>query len=59
MISSSMMPLGMLLFGPIADSIKIEWMLIVTGILIFIQGFFMFGSKELVKAGEPVITHTF
>jgi DHA3 family macrolide efflux protein-like MFS transporter len=54
MISTSMMPLGMLVFGPIADSIKIEWMLIVTGILLFIEGFFMFGSKELIKAGEPV-----
>ena len=54
MISTSMMPLGMLLFGPIADSIKIEWMLIVTGIFIFAEGFFMFGNKELVKAGEPV-----
>jgi len=53
MISSSMMPLGMLLFGPIADSVKIEWMLIATGILLFIEGFFMFGSKELITAGEP------
>jgi DHA3 family macrolide efflux protein-like MFS transporter len=56
MISTSMMPLGMLLFGPAADSIKIEWMLIATGILLFIQGFFMFGNKELIKAGEPVTT---
>ena len=31
MISTSMMPLGMLIFGPIADFIKIEWMLIGTG----------------------------
>jgi len=44
----------MLLFGPIADSVKIEWMLIATGILLFIEGFFMFGSKELVKAGMPL-----
>ena len=53
MISTSMMPLGMLIFGPISDSIKIEWMLIGTGILIFIQGFFLAGSKVLRKAGEP------
>ena len=52
MISTSMMPLGMLIFGPISDSIKIEWMLIGTGILIFIQGFFLAGSKVLRKAGE-------
>lgn len=54
MISTSMMPLGMLIFGPISDSIKIEWMLIGTGILIFIQGFFLAGSKVLRKAGEKV-----
>jgi DHA3 family macrolide efflux protein-like MFS transporter len=53
MISSSMMPLGMLLFGPIADVIKIEWLLIGTGILLFIQGFFLIGSKDLVEAGRP------
>ncbi len=53
MISTSMMPLGMLVFGPISDTIKIEWMLIGTGILIFIQGFFLIGSKVLRKAGEP------
>ncbi|WP_025704410.1 MFS transporter, partial [Paenibacillus graminis] len=53
MISSSMMPLGMLIFGPLADVVKIEWMLMLTGLLMFIQGFFLLGSKVLVKAGEP------
>ena len=55
MISSFMMPMGMLLFGPIADSIKIELMLIITGILLSAEGFVLFGSKELVKAGEPAM----
>lgn len=55
MISTSMMPLGMLIFGPIADIIDIEWLLIGTGILMFIQGFFLVGSKVLLKAGEPVV----
>lgn len=54
MISSSMMPLGMLVFGPLADIIKIEWMLIGTGILMFIEGFFLIGNKVLVEAGKPV-----
>lgn len=54
MISSSMMPLGMLVFGPIADIIKIEWLLTGTGLLMFIQGFFLVGSKVLVEAGRPV-----
>lgn len=52
-IGSSMMPLGMLLFGPIADVVKIEWMLIGTGIWMFIQGFFLSGSRVLVEAGKP------
>jgi len=53
MISSSMMPLGMLVFGPIADVIPIEWLLIGTGFLIFIESFFLIISKDLVEAGEP------
>lgn len=52
MISSTMMPLGMLLFGPLADMIRIEWLLIGTGILIFIEAFFMGGSKVLINAGR-------
>ncbi|AIQ56285.1 MFS transporter [Paenibacillus borealis] len=53
MISSSMMPLGMLVFGPLADLIQIEWLLIITGILLFIQGFFLLGNKVLIEAGKP------
>lgn len=55
MISTSMMPLGMLIFGPIADIIDIEWLLIGTGLLMFIQGFFLVGSKVLLEAGKPVV----
>jgi MFS transporter, DHA3 family, macrolide efflux protein len=58
MISSSMMPLGMLVFGPIADVVRIEWLLMGTGILMFIQGFFLVGSKVLVEAGRPVSPET-
>jgi DHA3 family macrolide efflux protein-like MFS transporter len=54
MISSFMMPMGMLLFGPIADSVRIELMLIVTGILLFLQSFFLFMNKELIRAGISV-----
>lgn len=52
MIYSSMMPLGMIIFGPLADIIAIEWLLILTGILIAVQGFFLIGSKVLMAAGE-------
>ncbi|KJS80718.1 MAG: MFS transporter [Peptococcaceae bacterium BICA1-8] len=54
MIATSMMPLGMLVFGPISDIIKIEWLLMGTGLLLFIQGFFLLGSKVLIEAGKPV-----
>lgn len=54
MLSTSMMPLGMLIFGPIADIIPVEWLLIGSGIILFLQGFFLLGSKVLLKAGEPI-----
>jgi DHA3 family macrolide efflux protein-like MFS transporter len=55
MISSSAMPLGMLVFGPVADTVKIEWLLIGTGILLFAESFFLLGSKDLIEAGKPVL----
>ncbi|MDD4387509.1 MAG: MFS transporter [Clostridia bacterium] len=55
MISSSIMPLGMLIFGPLADMVKIEWLLIGTGILIFIISFFLIYNKTLVEAGNPKV----
>ena len=54
MISSSMMPLGMLAFGPVADMIPIEWLMVGTGIILFAESFFLLGSKELMEAGKPV-----
>lgn len=54
MISTSMMPLGMLIFGPMADFIDIEWLLIGTGILILILTVFLGRDKVLLEAGEPV-----
>ncbi|SHK37796.1 MFS transporter [Desulforamulus aeronauticus] len=53
MISSTMMPLGMLMFGPLADIIKIEWLLMGTGLLLFVQGLFLLGNKVLIEAGRP------
>lgn len=54
MISSIMMPMGMLVFGPLSDFIKIEWLLIGTGLLTVTQSFFMLGNKVLVEAGKPI-----
>jgi DHA3 family macrolide efflux protein-like MFS transporter len=53
MISSSVMPLAMLFFGPLADVIKIEWMLFVTGTIMAIEGWVMSRNKKLLRAGAP------
>jgi DHA3 family macrolide efflux protein-like MFS transporter len=53
MISSITMPLAMLVYGPIADIIKIEWLLIGTGFLMFTESLFMLGNKVLIEAGKP------
>lgn len=55
MISSCVMPLAMLVFGPLADLVKIEWMLIITGILMMVLCIFMAGNKVLIEAGKPII----
>lgn len=52
MIINITMPVGMLLVGPLADIIKIEWILIVTGILIFIVGICLLCNKVLIEAGK-------
>ncbi len=45
MISSSMMPLGMIFLGPLADWISIEIILVLTGIIILVQSFSMYKSE--------------
>lgn len=55
MISTSVMPIGMMLFGPLADVISIEHILMVTGVVIFILGLLLAGNKVLKEAGEPLI----
>jgi DHA3 family macrolide efflux protein-like MFS transporter len=55
MIASIMMPLGMLIFGPLSDIIEIEWLLIFSGLMMFVQAFFLIGNKALIEAGKPVL----
>lgn len=52
MISSSFMPLAMLVYGPLADMIRIEWMLIVTGLLMLVQSIVMVRCRVLLEAGK-------
>lgn len=54
MISTSMMPLGMLIFGPLADAVDIEWLLIGTGLLLIVLSVFFISNKRLVEAGKPL-----
>lgn len=52
MIANSMIPLGMLVFGPMADFIKIEWLLMGTGLMLVVQSLLMLRNKALVEAGK-------
>lgn len=54
MISTSMMPIGMLIFGPIADVIKIEWLLLGTGLFILLLGYVLLRNQPLIDAGKPL-----
>lgn len=54
MISSIMMPFGMLVFGPVSDIIKIEWMLIGTGTMVVVLSYFFGINKTLLEAGKPI-----
>lgn len=51
MLNTSMMPLGMVIFGPIADYISIEILLIITGVITLITALCMTRAKALHKAG--------
>jgi DHA3 family macrolide efflux protein-like MFS transporter len=55
MISTSMMPVGMIIFGPMADVIKIEWLLMGTGLLMLILTVFLVRNKILIETGKPVL----
>lgn len=52
MITSSMMPLGMVIFGPIADVVPIEWLLITTGLLTLLEGILLGRNRTLLQAGH-------
>lgn len=54
MISSGVMPMAMLVFGPLADAISIEWLLVGTGLLLVVLSAGLTLNKALVRAGEPV-----
>nr|NLD41673.1 MFS transporter [Actinomycetales bacterium] len=51
-ISTSVMPAGMLVFGPMADRVAIEWILVATGSLMVVGGFVMLVDRTI-REGEP------
>jgi len=53
MITGSVMPLAMLVFGPIADRLRIEWLLMGSGIAMLATGTLMLASKVLVGDHHP------
>jgi DHA3 family macrolide efflux protein-like MFS transporter len=54
MVSTLIMPLAMLLFGPLADVIAIDWLLIGGGIVIMFLCIPLMVSKILREAGKPI-----
>lgn len=54
MLSSSMFPLGMLVFGPLADIISIEMILIGTGLVVIIEAVIMMRDSDLIQAGSSI-----
>ena len=51
MMSSLMMPLGMVLWGPLGDVAPIDWLLIGTGACLFLMGLVFVLDKSLLQAG--------
>lgn len=54
MIASAMMPLGMLLFGPLGDVISVEILLITSGFCMLLLTVALRFNKTLVREGEKV-----
>jgi DHA3 family macrolide efflux protein-like MFS transporter len=52
MMGSIMLPVGMMLFGPLADIMSIDYLMIGTGILLFLLGIPFLTSKQLREAGK-------
>jgi len=53
MIASVVMPLGTVVFGPLADQFSLNMIIVVTSILLGVTGIYMFFDKVLLEAGRP------
>jgi len=52
MASSLMMPLGMVLWGPLSDQVAIDWLLVGTGIALALFGLVFVLDKTMLAAGK-------
>ncbi len=59
MISSIMMPFGMLVFGPVSDFIKIEWLLLGTGSVIVAISLLFVSNNVMIEAGKSLVKDNF
>jgi DHA3 family macrolide efflux protein-like MFS transporter len=50
-VSSGIMPLGLLVYGPLADIIRIETLMIVTGALMVLLSIGMLYNKNFIREG--------
>ena len=53
MISGAALPLGMLVFGPMADKVSIQALLLISGALMLVSIVVILTRRSLVEAGEP------
>lgn len=53
MFSGLAMPLGMIVFGPLGDVVRIEWLLIASGMVIFVSGLALLWARSLIEIGKP------
>ncbi len=54
-IGSAAMPLSMVVFGPLADWVSVEWLLIVTGVAMMLISLVALRAKAMIAAGEPIV----
>ena len=52
MVSTSAMPIGMLIFGPLSDTMSIENIMVITGVISLLVAFVFAQNKKLKQAGE-------
>jgi DHA3 family macrolide efflux protein-like MFS transporter len=57
MLMTSLMPLGMLAFGPLAEVVRIEVLLLISGGGMALQGLLVLRNARLIAAGVPQAPH--